>query len=73
MDEILWRRFLENYGSEAWQKLQQYSVTMLSNIQIMYKQPTAFPPLTFKIVRYEVFKTQPVRTKNSVPYLLNLL
>lgn len=44
----------------AWQKLQQYTLTMLNNIQIMYKQPSAIPQLTFRVVRYEVFKIQPV-------------
>nr|CAD2134977.1 unnamed protein product [Meloidogyne enterolobii] len=59
VDEELWRHFSSRHGSLAWQKLQQYALTMLSNIQIMYKQPTALPTITFKIVRYEVFQTQP--------------
>uniref|UniRef100_A0A915EIJ7 Peptidase M12B domain-containing protein n=1 Tax=Ditylenchus dipsaci TaxID=166011 RepID=A0A915EIJ7_9BILA len=59
VDEFLWRHFSSKYGSFAWQKLQQYSLTMLNNIQIMYRQPTAIPQLTFRVVRYEVFKTQP--------------
>ncbi|CAD5234271.1 unnamed protein product [Bursaphelenchus xylophilus] len=59
VDELLWRHFNSQYGGAAWQKLQQYAVTMLNNIQIMYKQPSAVPRLYFRIVRYEVFKTQP--------------
>jgi len=31
----------------------------------MYKQPTALPTITFKIVRYEVFQAQPVEFKIS--------
>lgn len=59
VDEELWRHFSSRHGSLAWQKLQQYALTMLSNIQIMYKQPTALPTITFKVVRYEVFQSQP--------------
>ncbi|KAI1707981.1 thrombospondin type 1 domain-containing protein [Ditylenchus destructor] len=59
VDEFLWRHFSSRYGALAWQKLQQYALTMLNNIQIMYRQPTAIPQLTFRVVRYEVFKTQP--------------
>uniref|UniRef100_A0A914HD48 Peptidase M12B domain-containing protein n=1 Tax=Globodera rostochiensis TaxID=31243 RepID=A0A914HD48_GLORO len=59
VDEQLWRHFSSKYGSLAWQKLQQYMLTMLSNIQIMYRQPTAVPSLTFRVVRYEVYQTQP--------------
>ncbi|KAI3413714.1 hypothetical protein GPALN_011197 [Globodera pallida] len=59
VDEQLWRHFSSKYGSLAWQKLQQYTLTMLSNIQIMYRQPTAVPSLTFRVVRYEVYQTQP--------------
>lgn len=29
VDETLWRHFSSKYGGAAWQKLQQYSVTML--------------------------------------------
>lgn len=59
VDELLWRHFNSQYGGAAWQKLQQYAVTMLSNIQIMFKQPSAMPKLYFRIVRYEVLKVQP--------------
>ncbi|KAL3120428.1 hypothetical protein niasHT_005749 [Heterodera trifolii] len=59
VDEQLWRHFSSKYGAYAWQKLQQYTLTMLSNIQIMYRQPTSVPSLTFRVVRYEVYQTQP--------------
>ncbi|KAI6173773.1 CRE-ADT-2 protein [Aphelenchoides besseyi] len=59
VDELLWRHFSSKYGGAAWQKLQQFAVTFLNQVQIMYKQPTAIPQLHFRIVRYEVFKTQP--------------
>jgi hypothetical protein len=36
-DEMLWRHFSSKYGSLAWQKLQQYAVTMLNNIQATLK------------------------------------
>jgi len=42
----------------------------------MYKQPTALPTITFKIVRYEVFQTQPVEFKiikiQFTPFLFKL-
>lgn len=41
-------------------KLQDYTLTLLNNIQIMYYQPTASPPLTFRVIRYEVLTRQPV-------------
>uniref|UniRef100_A0AC35F0Q0 Peptidase M12B domain-containing protein n=1 Tax=Panagrolaimus sp. PS1159 TaxID=55785 RepID=A0AC35F0Q0_9BILA len=59
VDELLWQHFNSKYGGSAWTKLQQYSLTMLNNIQIMYRQPSAVPKLTFRVVRYEVFKSQP--------------
>uniref|UniRef100_A0A7E4UU34 Peptidase M12B domain-containing protein n=1 Tax=Panagrellus redivivus TaxID=6233 RepID=A0A7E4UU34_PANRE len=59
VDQLLWQHFSNKYGGAAWQKLQQYALTMLNNIQIMYRQPSAVPKLTFRIVRYEVFKSQP--------------
>lgn len=60
VDELLWRHFNSKYGSQAHQKLQDYTLTLLNNIQIMYYQPTATPPLTFRVIRYEVLQTQPV-------------
>ena len=33
VDEQLWRHFSSRHGALAWQKLQQYALTMLSNIQ----------------------------------------
>jgi hypothetical protein len=33
VDEQLWRHFSSRHGPLAWQKLQQYALTMLSNIQ----------------------------------------
>ncbi|PAV62373.1 hypothetical protein WR25_23881 [Diploscapter pachys] len=59
VDEELWRHFNSKYGGYATQKLQDYMLTLLNNIQIMYYQPTANPPLTFKVVRFEVLKYQP--------------
>uniref|UniRef100_A0A914CK41 Peptidase M12B domain-containing protein n=1 Tax=Acrobeloides nanus TaxID=290746 RepID=A0A914CK41_9BILA len=58
-DEQLWRHFNSKYGGAASSKLQQYALTMLNNIQIMYKQPSVVPKLTFRIVRYEIFQSQP--------------
>lgn len=34
VDETLWRHFSSKYGGAAWQKLQQYAVTTLNNIQV---------------------------------------
>uniref|UniRef100_A0A0N4Z613 Peptidase M12B domain-containing protein n=1 Tax=Parastrongyloides trichosuri TaxID=131310 RepID=A0A0N4Z613_PARTI len=59
VDQLLWTHFNNKYGSQAMAKLQDYTLTMFNNIQIMYKQPTAIPKLSFKIVRFEIFKTQP--------------
>ncbi|CAJ0567407.1 unnamed protein product, partial [Mesorhabditis spiculigera] len=59
VDETLWRHFSSKYGGAANSKLQDYSLTLLNNIQIMYYQPTASPPLTFKVIRYEVLTSQP--------------
>ncbi|CEF70374.1 Stall [Strongyloides ratti] len=59
VDQLLWTHFNNKYGSQATSKLQDYTLTMFNNIQIMYKQPTAIPKLNFKIVRFEIFKQQP--------------
>ncbi|KAK0406788.1 hypothetical protein QR680_018807 [Steinernema hermaphroditum] len=59
VDELLWRHFSSKYGGYAMSKLQDYALTMLNNIQIMYRQPSAVPQLTFRVVRYEVLSTQP--------------
>lgn len=61
VDEMLWRHFSSKYGSSASTKLQDYALTMLNNIQIMYHQPSAVPQLTFHVVRFEVLTKQPVR------------
>ncbi|VDM76106.1 unnamed protein product [Strongylus vulgaris] len=53
VDETLWRHFSSKYGSQAHHKLQDYMLTLLNNIQIMYYQPSASPPLTFRVIRYE--------------------
>lgn len=59
VDETLWRHFSSKYGGQAHNKLQDYMLTLLNNIQIMYYQPSASPPLTFRVIRYEVLTTQP--------------
>ncbi|CAD6189170.1 unnamed protein product [Caenorhabditis auriculariae] len=59
VDENLWRHFSSKYGGYAERKLQDYTMTLLNNIQIMYYQPTASPPLSFRVIRYEVLRTQP--------------
>uniref|UniRef100_A0A0N5BXF9 Peptidase M12B domain-containing protein n=1 Tax=Strongyloides papillosus TaxID=174720 RepID=A0A0N5BXF9_STREA len=59
VDQLLWTHFNNKYGNQATSKLQDYTLTMFNNIQIMYRQPTAIPKLNFKIVRFEIFKQQP--------------
>ncbi|VDK64140.1 unnamed protein product [Gongylonema pulchrum] len=59
VDEMLWRHFSSKYGTTASTQLQDYALTMLNNIQIMYHQPSAVPQLTFHVVRFEVLSTQP--------------
>ncbi|GMT32401.1 hypothetical protein PFISCL1PPCAC_23698 [Pristionchus fissidentatus] len=59
VDEQLWRHFSSKYGGAASSKLEDYTLTLLNNIQIMYYQPTASPPLTFRVIRYEVLSSQP--------------
>ncbi|KHJ97773.1 thrombospondin type 1 domain protein [Oesophagostomum dentatum] len=59
VDETLWRHFSSKYGAQAHTKLQDYMLTLLNNIQIMYYQPSASPPLTFRVIRYEVLTSQP--------------
>lgn len=46
VDEQLWRHFSSRHGSLAWQKLQQYALTMLSNIQARRAAPSAKFPST---------------------------
>ncbi|VDP14679.1 unnamed protein product [Onchocerca flexuosa] len=59
IDELLWKLFNSKYGIDANSKLQDYALTMLNNIQIMYHQPSAIPQLSFHVVRFEVLTTQP--------------
>uniref|UniRef100_A0A1I7VWI7 Peptidase M12B domain-containing protein n=1 Tax=Loa loa TaxID=7209 RepID=A0A1I7VWI7_LOALO len=59
VDEMLWKLFNSKYGIDASSKLQDYALTMLNNIQIMYHQPSAIPKLSFHVVRFEVLTTQP--------------
>ncbi|VDN02766.1 unnamed protein product [Thelazia callipaeda] len=59
VDETLWKDFSSKYGSLANSKLQDYALTMLNNVQIMYHQPSAVPQLTFHVVRFEVLTSQP--------------
>uniref|UniRef100_A0A8R1XSM7 Peptidase M12B domain-containing protein n=1 Tax=Onchocerca volvulus TaxID=6282 RepID=A0A8R1XSM7_ONCVO len=59
IDELLWKLFSSKYGIDASSKLQDYALTMLNNIQIMYHQPSAIPQLSFHVVRFEVLTTQP--------------
>lgn len=61
MDELLWKHFYSQHGTNAEKKLQDYALTMLNNIQIMYYQPSAVPQLTFHVIRFEVLTSQPVR------------
>ncbi|KAM3728251.1 putative disintegrin and metalloproteinase with thrombospondin motif adt-2 [Dirofilaria immitis] len=59
VDEMLWKLFSSKYGIDANSKLQDYALTMLNNIQIMYHQPSAIPQLSFHVVRFEMLTTQP--------------
>uniref|UniRef100_A0A914VWV6 Peptidase M12B propeptide domain-containing protein n=1 Tax=Plectus sambesii TaxID=2011161 RepID=A0A914VWV6_9BILA len=40
IDSILWAQFQSKHAGAAEQKLQDYALTMLNNIQIMYHQPS---------------------------------
>uniref|UniRef100_A0A0R3RL90 Peptidase M12B domain-containing protein n=1 Tax=Elaeophora elaphi TaxID=1147741 RepID=A0A0R3RL90_9BILA len=59
VDEMLWKLFNSKYGVDASNKLKDYALTTLNNVQIMYHQPSAVPKLSFHVVRFEVLTTQP--------------
>lgn len=61
LDSQLYRHFQAEYSTQdAEQHLLDFSLALINNVYVLYQQPTLSPNLDLVIVRYELWKTQPV-------------
>ena len=61
MDSKLYAHFVKDFGADyAEQELLDFSLALINNVYVLYQQPSISPNLDVVIVRYELWKTQPV-------------
>lgn len=61
MDSKLWQHFVKDFGADAAdQEMLDFSLALINNVYVLYQQPTISPNLDVVIVRYEVWRAQPV-------------
>ncbi|VDM29440.1 unnamed protein product [Toxocara canis] len=62
LDSKLFEHFQREYSRDAEQHLLDFSLALINNVHVLYQQSTMSPNLDIVIVRYELWKTQPVCT-----------
>ncbi|RCN47000.1 hypothetical protein ANCCAN_06931 [Ancylostoma caninum] len=60
LDSQLFEHFQREYIQDAEQHLLDFSLALINNVHVLYQQPTLSPNLEIVIVRYEMWKSQPV-------------
>jgi hypothetical protein len=67
MDSKLYAHFVKDFGEDyAEQELLDFSLALINNVYVLYQQPSISPNLDVVIVRYELWKTQPVCLVNCL-------
>ncbi|KAK6048728.1 hypothetical protein COOONC_13767, partial [Cooperia oncophora] len=61
LDSKLFEHFQRDFIQDAEQHLLDFSLALINNVHVLYQQPTLSPNLEIVIVRYEMWKSQPVR------------
>ena len=68
---MLFEHFKREYIAEPEQHLTDFSLALINNVHVLYQQPSLSPNLDIVIVRFEMWKTQPViyfKFKNNICY-----
>lgn len=73
-EECVWRStsvivnsaLSREYIQDAEQHLLDFSLALINNVHVLYQQPTLSPNLEIVIVRYEMWKSQPVSTESML-------
>lgn len=60
LDSKLFEHFTREYEQDAEQHLVDFSLALINNVHMLYQQSSISPNLEIVIVRYELWKTQPV-------------
>ncbi|VDO97804.1 unnamed protein product [Heligmosomoides polygyrus] len=71
LDSKLYEHFQREYIQDAEQHLLDFSLALINNVHVLYQQPTLSPNLEIVIVRYEMWKSQPVSTESMLRSLLD--
>ncbi|KRZ76390.1 A disintegrin and metalloproteinase with thrombospondin motifs 16 [Trichinella papuae] len=59
LDDRLWRRFEKLHKHHAESELQDYALSLINNVNLLYRQPTIRPKLNIVVVHLEMWKTEP--------------
>uniref|UniRef100_A0A915A817 Peptidase M12B domain-containing protein n=1 Tax=Parascaris univalens TaxID=6257 RepID=A0A915A817_PARUN len=60
LDSKLFEHFQREYIRDAEQHLLDFSLALINNVHVLYQQSSMSPNLDIVIVRYELWKTQPI-------------
>lgn len=60
LDAQLYEHFKREYSRDVEQHLLDYSLALINNVHVLYQQSSMSPTLDIVIVRYELWKVQPV-------------
>jgi hypothetical protein len=64
LDSKLYEHFSREFiHSDPEQHLTDFSLALINNVHVLYQQPSLSPNLDIVIVRFELWKTQPVRLR----------
>uniref|UniRef100_A0A5S6QY43 Peptidase M12B domain-containing protein n=1 Tax=Trichuris muris TaxID=70415 RepID=A0A5S6QY43_TRIMR len=65
-DNKLWQMFKSLYASKAEEELQDYAMSMINNVNLLFQQPTIRPKLKIKVVHFEMWKESPEALRSNV-------
>jgi hypothetical protein len=61
LDSKLFEHFQREFTRDAEEHLTEYALALINNVHVLYQQPSLSPNLDIVIVRFEMWKKQPVR------------
>ncbi|KFD49879.1 hypothetical protein M513_09208, partial [Trichuris suis] len=65
-DDKLWQVFKNIYASKAEEELQDYAISLINNVNLLFQQPTIRPKLKIQVVHFEMWKDSPEALKSTV-------
>jgi hypothetical protein len=67
IDQELITHFATEFGgAKSEQELHDFALSLINHVYVLYQQPTMTTPIDLVLVRFEMWKQQPVRARTCV-------